>query len=97
MINLTSYNNTSPSGFKIESATVRRMTVFFSIKWWMRCAYPPYKSFKKYASQVGWISEAHPPLKTKAVIVHEAKNPCVILHGAKTLLDNRYWILLRLR
>ena len=31
------------------------------------------KKIKKHASQVGWISEAHPPLKITTVIVHKAK------------------------
>ena len=38
------------------------------IKWWMRFAYPPYRSTGKYASQVGWISEAHPPLKAMQLL-----------------------------
>ena len=51
------------------------------------------KKIKKHASQVGWISEAHPPLKITTVIVHGAKKS--LRHSARSeaemqnLLNNR--------
>ena len=64
----------------------------------MRYAYPPYRSTAKYASIVGWISGAHPPLKSITIILHGAKNP--LCHSARSeaqlqnLLNNRQNIFL---